>query len=219
VTLDLAPVADVVPPDVGSANQPIAVLRRGYGGDPAAVAAKVGAFVAGMDAAGVDTAVKHFPGLGRVVGNTDVTADVVDRRTRRADPLLAPFAAGIRAGAGWLMIASATYQRIDPSRIATFSPAVLGGMVRDDLGFDGVVVSDDLGAAKAVAAVAPAQRALRFLRAGGDVVLTVDPSVLDEMYGATLAAARADPSFRREVATKARRVLAAKRASGLLRCG
>jgi beta-glucosidase-like glycosyl hydrolase len=61
-------VADVVPADLGSANAPIGALRRGYGSDPETVAAKASAFVRGMDRAGVATAVKHFPGLGRGAG-------------------------------------------------------------------------------------------------------------------------------------------------------
>ncbi len=181
--------------------------------------AKVAAFVEGMADAGVQTTLKHFPGLGRVTGNTDVTADVVDRRTRRADPLLAPFAAGVRAGADWLMVATVTYPRIDPDRLATFSPTVLRGMVRDDLGFGGVVVSDDIGAARAVQAYAPGERAVRFLRAGGDVVLTVDPGVLDPMLAATLHEVRRDEAFGRRVDDAVRRVLSAKQAAGLLRCG
>ena len=65
------PVADVVPMPMVWVNQPIGQLRRGYGPSPKTVAAKVTAFTEGMDRAGVATAVKHFPGLGRVRGNTD----------------------------------------------------------------------------------------------------------------------------------------------------
>jgi len=86
INVDLAPVADVVPPDLVEVNEPVGRLRRGYGPAPQLVAAKVVAFVTGMDDAGVATAVKHFPGLGRVRGNTDTTSDVVDTTTTPVKP-------------------------------------------------------------------------------------------------------------------------------------
>ena len=67
-------------------NAPIGRLRRGYGSSPRTVAAKAAAFVEGMDRAGVATAVKHFPGLGRVRGNTDFARRVVDGETTRTRP-------------------------------------------------------------------------------------------------------------------------------------
>ena len=64
-----------------------------------------------MDAAGVATSVKHFPGLGRVRGNTDLTAEVVDSTTTRRDPDLKPFAAGVEAGTDMVMMSSAYLRR------------------------------------------------------------------------------------------------------------
>ena len=90
VNLDLAPVADVVPPGTDAQNAPIGQLDRGYGHDPATVASHVTAFIAGMADAGVATSAKHYPGLGRVAGNTDFTGDVVDDMTTRHDPYLDP---------------------------------------------------------------------------------------------------------------------------------
>jgi beta-N-acetylhexosaminidase len=212
ITLDLAPVSDVVPPD--QRNEPIATLRRGYGTNPADVATYVRAFVAGMSKAGVATSLKHFPGLGNVVENTDFTADVVDRVTTRGDPVLGPFAAGIAEGAPFLMVSLATYTQIDPDNPAVFSPTVIDGIVRGDLKFGGVVVSDDMGHATAVQSVPPADRALQFLRAGGDVVLTVDAAAGLAMWRTVLA----DPTLERRVDAAALRVLRAKERFGLLHC-
>jgi beta-N-acetylhexosaminidase len=92
----------------------------------------------------------------------------------------------------------------------------VGRILRGDLGFDGVVVSDDLAHARQVAAVPPAERALRFLRAGGDLVLSVDPAPVPAMYGAVLRRARTDPDFRARVAASALRVLTLKQQQGLL---
>jgi beta-N-acetylhexosaminidase len=167
-----------------------------------------------MSKAGVATSLKHFPGLGNVVENTDFTADVVDRVTTRGDPVLGPFAAGIAEGAPFLMVSLATYTQIDPDNPAVFSPTVIDGIVRGDLKFGGVVVSDDMGHATAVQSVPPADRALRFLRAGGDVVLTVDAAAGLAMWRTVLA----DPTLERRVDAAALRVLRAKERFGLLHC-
>lgn len=217
VLLDLAPVADVVPADNRAANEPIARLGRGYGSDPAVVSAKVAAFSAGMDAAGVAVAVKHFPGLGAVRGNTDFAARVVDRTTTPGSPLLRPFRDAVAGGADAVMVSSAYYLRIDPGRPAMHSKAVIG-LLRD-WGFEGVVVSDDLGAAAALRGIAVGQRAVRFVRAGGDLALTVDARTAGPMAKALLARARADEAFAASVTASAARVLALKASVGQYRCG
>ena len=218
IDADLAPVADVVPDDLGRANAPIGRLRRGYGSSPRKVAAKTIAFVAGMDRAGVATAVKHFPGLGRVRGNTDFARRVVDSVTTRDDPAVTPFAATIRADVDLVMVSSAFYTRIDPERRAAFSPVVLRDMLRDDLGFPGVVISDDLAAA-AMADVPPAQRALRFLGAGGDLMIVGDPQLVAPMTRAVRQRVADDPDFAEQVRRSAERVLALKARRGLATCG
>lgn len=217
VDADLAPVADVVPRNLQNRNQPIGVLRRGYGSDPTRVAGHLSAFVQGMDDADVATSVKHFPGLGRVLGNTDVSADVVDGTTSRRDAYLEPFAAGIDAGTDMVMVSSATYSRIDDSRRAAFSPTVITGMLRGDLGFAGVVLSDDL-AAVAMQDVRPGQRLVRFVRAGGDLAIVGDPSLAATMADALVDAARDDPALARTVEAATVRVLQLKDRRGLADC-
>jgi beta-N-acetylhexosaminidase len=217
VNLDFAPVMDVVPPGTDAQNQPIGVLHREFGHDPATVAAHGKAFIRGMSAAGVATTAKHFPGLGRVAGNTDEVAEVVDDVTTATDPFLDPFRAAVDAGVPFVMVALATYTRIDRDRLAVFSPTVMR-LLRDGMGFDGVIVSDDLGATTAVASVPFAQRAIDFLSAGGDLVISklVDPTVA--MTEAVVARASTDPGFKARVDDAVQHVLAAKDASGLLPC-
>ena len=217
IDANLAPVADVVPKDREGTNEPIGVLRRGYGSNPTAVARHVTAFAEGMDAAGVATSVKHFPGLGRVRGNTDLTAEVVDTSTTRRDPDLQPFAAGVEAGTDMVMMSSAYYAEIDASRRAAFSPTVIKGMVRGDLGFTGVVISDDLAAA-AMRDLSPGQRMLRFLRAGGDLAIVGDPSMADRMADAVVDEARDDPKLAAAVEASTVRVLQLKDRRGLADC-
>lgn len=213
----LAPVADVVPKDLREVNQPIGVLRRGYGSDPAEVATHVAAFVAGMDDAGIATSVKHFPGLGRVRGNTDFAARVVDARTTRDDAYLEPFAAGVDAGTDMVMMSSATYTRIDSKRRAAFSPTIIQGMVRDDLSFTGVVISDDLAAA-AMRDLRPGERMVRFLRAGGDLAIVGDPDIAAAMARTVVAEADEDEDLRAQIDQAAIRVLQLKDRRGLVDC-
>lgn len=217
VTLDLAPVADVVPSRYQATNQPIARLGRGYGSDPKTVSAKVAAFSEGIHAAGAAVAVKHFPGLGAVSGNTDFAATVVDRTTTASSARLRPFRDAVADGADAVMVSSARYIKIDPDNLAMFSPTVIG-LLRE-WGFDRVVVSDDLGAAAAVGSVPAAERAVRFVRAGGDLALTVDVTTAGPMASGLRKAAEADPQLASRVAESAARVLALKASLGLYRCG
>lgn len=218
VTLDLAPVADVVDPDLGPANAPVGALGRGFGTDPARVGDAVAAFVGGMADGGVATTLKHFPGLGRVRENTDF-AGTADDVTGVDDPALASFRAGIAAGAPVVMMSSAVYERIDPAHRALFSRAVVTDLLRGRLGFTGVVTTDDVGAAAAVRDVPVGQRAVRFVAAGGDQVLTIEPDDVDPMVDALAVEARDDPAFAARLAESARRILTVKSDRGLLHCG
>ena len=217
VNLNLAPVADTVPSlRAAGHNPPIGQYDRQFGYTPRRVAAHAGAFVRGMTAGGVVTSVKHFPGLGRVHANTDTHAHVTDRVTTRHDAYLRPFRAAVRAGAPVVMMSTAIYTRLDPRRPAAFSPYVIGTMLRGDLGFRGVVISDDLGSAVQVADVPLGRRATRFVAAGGDLVLTVRSETLPAMYGAVLSRARRVAGFRAKAEAAALRVLRAKGARHLL---
>ena len=221
VNMNLAPVLDTVPgPAAAPGNPPIGAFDREYGYRPDRVARHGTAFARGMADAGVVASVKHFPGLGRVHANPDVASGVTDRVTGPHDAFLAPFRTAIEAGVPVVMMSTAYYPRLDPAQPtlpAAFSRTVVDGLLRRRLGFRGVVVSDDLGIARQVARWSPGERAVRFLRAGGDLVLTVDPSTLPAMQHAVLARTRTSPAFRGRVERAALRVLRVKEARGLLR--
>jgi beta-N-acetylhexosaminidase len=218
VNLNFAPVLDVVAPGTDAQNAPIGALRRGYGHDPATVSAHAVAFMRGMEDAGIATTGKHFPGLGRVTGNTDFTAAVGDEVTTASDSYLAPFRDAIGAGIPMVMVALAKYQRIDPAELAVFSPTVMRQMLRTSLGFTGVVVSDDLGATVAVANISPADRAINFLNSGGDFIISKTITPANAMATAIAARVSTDAAFRSRVDDAALRVLRAKAARGLVRC-
>jgi beta-N-acetylhexosaminidase len=216
VNLNLAPVLDTVPASEASTNQPIGRYDREYGYTPAAVTAAGTAFIEGMHEAGVSVCVKHFPGLGRASGNTDTTYGVTDSVTTYSDPYLQPYASAVSSGgAQVVMVSEAIYTKIDASHQAVFSPTVLGGMLRSELRFHGVIVSDSMQAA-AVSELTPAARAVDFIEAGGDLVLTTDPTAVPAMYNAVLAQAGSDPAFAAQVNAAALTVLVAKQQTGLL---
>ena len=218
VNLDLAPVMDVVPYATAGANQPIGMLQREFGFSPALVAAHGVAFIQGMRQAGVATTAKHFPGLGRVVGNTDYTAGVIDTATTPNDPYLQSFQAAIEAGVPLVMVALATYTRIDPGHLAAFSARIMRGLLRQQMHFQGVIISDDLGAAAAVADIPVATRGIDFLAAGGDLITSESLAAAEAMDLAILQRTAADSAFRVTVDSAVMRILSAKQVYHLIRC-
>ncbi|MCG2620905.1 glycoside hydrolase family 3 protein [Arthrobacter sp. I2-34] len=210
VTVNLAPVADVVPQAGAASNAPIGRFEREFGYTAASVATDATAFARGMADGGVAPVLKHFPGLGRVTGNTDTAVGVTDTRTTRTDANLKPFRSGIRAGARWVMVSSAYYRRIDAKRIAAFSPTVLKTMLRKDLGFTGIIVSDDLCDAAQLSPWSYAERAVKFFSAGGTMLLCVNAKAVPAMHKALAAQARKDPAFRAKLNAAALEVLQTK---------
>ncbi|MFC8598761.1 glycoside hydrolase family 3 N-terminal domain-containing protein [Isoptericola sp. NPDC057191] len=211
VNLNLAPVMDLVDEADAADNPPVGAFQRNYGFTPQTVVSSANAFSAGQRAAGVEPVIKHFPGLGRVTTNTDTTTHVTDDVTTRDSDSVRVFARGIDAGARYVMMSTAVYDRIDPDAPAAFSPVVVDGLLRGELGFDGVVMTDDLSAAAQVQGWSPGRRAVDAVDAGVDLVLaSADPSVAPAMADALVAKARTDPAFAKKVDAAARRVLAAK---------
>ena len=216
VNMNLAPVADLVDIARPASNEPIGRWGREYGHDAATVSSQAGAFAEGMQASKVIPTYKHFPGLGRVTANTDTSANVVDSTTNRSTDAAVSviFGAAIAAGAQVIMVSSATYALIDPSAPAVFSSTIGTEMLRTEMGFTGVVITDAVSAAVQVQGVAAGERAVRAVRAGCDIVLaSADPTVAADMIKALVAAAQSDPAFAARVDESAARVLALK--SGL----
>ncbi len=113
-------------------------------------------------------------------------------------------------GAAVVMLSTADYALIDPGVPAAFSSAVVG-VLRDTVGFDGVVTCDDLSAADQVGVYAPAERATRAVEAGVDLLLvSADPTVYPEMRDAVRARAQSDPAFAAKVDAAVTRILAQK---------
>jgi beta-N-acetylhexosaminidase len=204
VNVDLAPVADVATP--GSV-----MAGRAFPGRPAEVAERVAAAVAGFRDAGVAGTAKHFPGLGPATVNTDDGGVTIDPGPGH----LRPFAAAVRAGVPLVMLSHALYPALDRRRIASQSPAIVRGLLRDRLGFRGAVVTDSLEAAAVLERSGIAAAAERSVRAGADLVLMTGSASWNGVFPRLLARARREPGFRRIVRAAAARVLALKRSLGL----
>ena len=211
VNVNLGPVADVA--DSGSV-----MGGRAYPGGTDRVAGLVGAAVSAYGAERVAATPKHFPGFGAATTNTDdgpvtISAPVTDLRARD----LAPFRSAVREGAPLVMASHALYPALDPARIASQSPAILGGVLRGELGFRGAVVTDSVEA-EAVLRRSPVEEgALRSVQAGSDLVLMTGPGSYPRVRRRLLAEAERSPAFRARVREAAGRVLELKRRLGLRR--
>lgn len=207
VWLDLAPCADA---NSNPANPVIGT--RSFGADPELVARHVSAFVEGLASSGVAASVKHFPGHGDTSADSHLTLPRVDAP---ADVLhereLVPFRAAIAAGAASIMTSHVVLAAFDPERPATLSPAVLTGLLREELGYDGVIVSDALDMAGASATLGLGGAAVASLAAGADLLClgpeaSAEPRALAEAVDAVVAGVESGTLDRRRLRDAAARV-------------
>jgi beta-N-acetylhexosaminidase len=214
IHVNLAPDADV---NNNPANPIINI--RSFGEDPHAVARLVEAYVHGLHDHGMLATLKHFPGHGDTEIDTHLSLPVITVPFARLDSLeLVPFRAGIQAGADVVMSAHIAYPAFTGSSDpATLSPAVLTGLLRDSLHFQGLVVTDALTMGAIVSKYGVGEAAVRAFLAGSDLLLQPgDPdSALDAMSAAVLAGritgVRLDQSVRRVLEIKERLGLFTKR--------
>jgi len=208
-------------PDADLNNNPLnpIINTRSFGEDPGAVARLVQAYVKGLRDHGMLATLKHFPGHGDTQTDTHIGLPVITADYRRLDTLeLVPFRAGIAAGADVVMSAHIAFPAVtgsdDP---ATLSAAVLTGLLRDSLHFNGLVVTDALTMGAIVTKYGAGEATVRAFLAGSDLLLMpADPdSALNAMAAALdqgrYSAARLDASVRRVLAIKQRLGLLAHR--------
>jgi beta-N-acetylhexosaminidase len=174
VDMDLAPVLDV---DTNPANPVIA--DRSFGRTPELVTEMGVALIEGMQSAGVAACGKHFPGHGDTAQDSHHDLPRLPHAMERLEAVeLPPFAAAARAGVAAIMTAHVIFEAIDAKYPATMSRTVLQGVLRERLGFEGVIVSDDLGM-KAVAAHYSLEEVIvRGAGAGVDLFLMADDAAL-----------------------------------------
>jgi beta-N-acetylhexosaminidase len=207
VTVDFAPDADVL----GSAGSTV-IGSRSFGSDPRFTADQVAATVRGLQGAGVAAALKHFPGHGHTSGDSHDGLPVLGQsRTELDREDLPPFAAGIAAGAWLVMSGHLDTRSVDPGMPASFSHKVLTDVLRGQLGFTGVVVTDAMNMPPAKR-WSPGEAAVRALNAGNDLLLM--PENLPATYDGLLAAVRDGRLPRARLVQAVTRVLTLKERLG-----
>jgi beta-N-acetylhexosaminidase len=212
----------VFAPDADVNNNPDnpIINVRSYGADPQAVAAGVSAFIEGAHADKrnyVLVTAKHFPGHGDTAEDSHLKLPKIDQPKERIESLeLVPFRAAIQHGVDSIMTAHLSVPAFEPEpEPATVSHNILTGLLRDELGFKGIIVTDAMEM-QAVAALYPSgEAAVRAIEAGADVVLMpTDPGAC---IRAIEAAVRSGRISRQRIDASAAKVLAAKQRTGLFR--
>lgn len=216
INMDLTPVLDVN----NNPHNPI-IGARSFSSDPQRVAEYGAAFIEAMQSEGILAIGKHFPGHGDTSIDSHVSLPTVPHNRARLEAVeFVPFKAAMRANVAGIMSAHITFPAIDPTpgRAATLSPPVLTGLLRGEMNYDGLLMTDSLvmGALKASGYPAP-QAALAALQAGADLLLfhgdyaqhrEAHKLIVDKVRSGEISPARLDEAVRR--------VLTAKRKFGIL---
>jgi beta-N-acetylhexosaminidase len=210
VHVNFAPVADVN----NNPRNPVINIRS-FGEDPAQVGAMASAWVRGLHDGGMLATLKHFPGHGDTNVDSHLGLPVVPHARERLDAIeLAPFKAGIAAGAAGVMVAHIEMPAIDAEKQpATFSPKVLGTLLRP--GFNGLIYSDSMKMAAITRMATPGDAAVRAVKAGVDVILDSPDSAAAAT--AIVAAVKSGDIAQDQIEQSVRRILEAKARLGLHR--
>ena len=210
ITMNFAPVADVLT----NPDNPV-IGSRAYGSDPAFVGTIVAETVRGMQGAGVSAVLKHFPGHGDTYQDSHEEAAIVSHDLARLQAVeLVPFRRGIAAGADAVMVGHITAPAVSGSRLpATLDPVIVQGLLRERMGFNGVIVTDSLTMQGLTRYYADDEIAVRAVSAGADILLRpADPeatvtAIAAAVESGQLTEARIDQSVRRILRLKVARHL------------
>jgi beta-N-acetylhexosaminidase len=212
IHVNFAPVADVN----NNPRNPVINIRS-FGEDPAHVGVMAGGWVRGLQRGGMDATVKHFPGHGDTDVDSHLGLPVIPHPRARIDQVeLPPFRAGVGAAAHGVMVAHIELPQIDPAAgPATFSRPIVTGLLREEMGFEGLIYSDSMRMDAITAMVEPGEAAVRAVEAGIDVVLdSPDPVAAFRGLRAAIESGRLS---RDRVTASVRRILTAKARLGLHR--
>lgn len=179
--VDFAPVADV-------AGEGSALGNRSFGSDPQIVGEMVASAVGGIEGTGVSACLKHFPGLGSTSEDThDGRVEITKSLEEMQASDFVPFSTGIEAGADFVMVSHATAPALDEDNVpSSLSKKVITDILRGELGFEGVVITDALDMTAITDYYTPEEAAVMALEAGADMLLM--PEDFEKAYNAVLAA-------------------------------
>jgi beta-N-acetylhexosaminidase len=205
-----SPVADVN----NNAENPI-INTRSYGEDPQMVGSMVEAYVRGARDGKMITTLKHFPGHGDTREDTHMGLPSLPFDMKRLKAIeLVPFRAGIVAGADAVMTAHLALPKIDPTgRPATLSRPVLTGILRDSLGFNGIIITDGMRMQGITDKFSPAEAATAAIEAGADAILASED--IDAAYNGVIQAVHNGQLSEERINESVRRILLAKARIGL----
>ncbi|MEP6639700.1 MAG: glycoside hydrolase family 3 N-terminal domain-containing protein [Chloroflexota bacterium] len=210
IDVDFAPVADV------PANAASFMYRAGRTWSFSAVhtAILADAFAGGLESKGVAPSMKHFPGIGFATRNTDASVVTIGVSTSRLAPGLRPYRTAIAHHIPLIMLSNATYPAYDSRNAAGWSHAIAVTLLRRDLGFTGVTITDSLSGTAKARGISVRSLAVRAARAGTDMILATGSEASTKVVFATLLAdAKAGTISRTTLRSSYARILALK--SGL----
>ena len=195
-----------------------AIGNRSYGEDPDLVSRMGAASVEGFEAAGIASAAKHFPNHGPASADSHEELPVVDHDAETIRSFdLPPFRAAVEAGVPMVMAGHLLYPAVDARRPASLSAEWMG-VLRRDLGFDGVVVTDDLAMAGASGGGGPERAAVEAVKAGADLlVVSSPPEQQADAYDAVVAAVEAGEIPEGRIRGSVERLLGVKERYGFAR--
>jgi beta-N-acetylhexosaminidase len=193
-----------------------AIGNRSYGEDPDLVSRMGAAAIEGYESAGIASSAKHFPNHGPATSDSHKELPVVDHDMNTIKTLdLPPFRAAVEAGVPMVMAGHLLYPAVDAQRPASLSPKWIG-MLRGDLGFDGVVVTDDLAMAGASGGGPPGRAAVEAVKAGADLLIVSSPPEQQAAaYDAVVAAVESGEIPEEKIRESVRRLLHVKETYGL----
>src|SRR5262249_43681859 len=190
--------------DVNNNPRNPVIGTRAYGDDPTLIGAYASAAIRAYQEAGLLACAKHFPGHGDADVDSHVGLPRINHPRERLEEVeLAPFRAAIAAGVGSVMTAHLLVEALDPEWIGTLSSAILTDLLRNEMGYQGLVVTDALEMAGVADIMAEPQSAVESVRAGADVLLTGrDPAENQEVVASLATAVRSGriPGARFEMA-------------------
>ena len=209
VNNDLAPVADVP----ASTSSFIYQQGRAWSFSAATTTSLSDAFATGLEQGGVAPTMKHFPGLGYAIKNTDLNVVTLTQSAATLNPGLDPYRAAISHGIPMIMLSNAIYTAWDSKNAAGWSHAIAIGLLRDTLGFRGVSITDSLNGIGSAMGVSPKTLAIRAARAGTDMILlTGSEASTKAAYTTLLAYAQSGYISRSTLLASYARILALKAA-------
>lgn len=204
INTDFAPVVDT---GFGAA-----IGTRAYSDDPAVVSEMGGAAIRGFREAGVVSSAKHFPNHGPATSDSHEALPVIDHDEQTIQTYdLPPFRAAVDAGVPMVMVGHLVYPAVDPENPASLSETWIRTL-REDLGFEGVVVTDDLAMSGANGGRPPAEAAVRAVKAGNDLlIISSPPEEQAEAYNAIVRAVRAGEIDEAGIRASVGRIMEVKR--------